>query len=73
MKMTVDELIQAWSPAERELLKDLITECKDREAKIKENSKVSQRLLKAISDHKLGELAETLYFLMKGGGTHGNA
>ena len=71
--MTVDELIQAWSPAERELLKDLIAECKDREEKIKDNREVTTRMLKSISDFKLGELAETLYFLMKGGGTHGNA
>jgi len=66
----VDELIKDWTDEEKEELKDLIEECRERETRNHENSVRNAKLLQAISDHRLGELAEILYHLMKGEKSH---
>ena len=63
----VDDLIKGWTEGEREKLKHLIDECREREKKNQDNHENITRLLRVISDHKLGALAETLYYLTKGG------
>ena len=42
---TVDELVADWSEDERELLKDLIDECREREKRVIENSRRSRENL----------------------------
>ena len=42
---TVDQLVSEWTEEEREKLKDLIVECREREKKISESSKRSRERL----------------------------
>jgi len=50
MMKTVDQLVSEWTEEEREKLKDLIEECRDREKKISENSKRSRENLIKINE-----------------------
>jgi predicted nucleic acid-binding Zn-ribbon protein len=47
---TVDQVVSEWSEEEREKLKDLIEECREREKKISENSKRSRENLAKINE-----------------------
>jgi len=49
MMKTVDEVISTWSPEEREKLKDLIEECRERERGLAENTKQCQTHLAELS------------------------
>ncbi len=69
---TVDELVSEWTLEEREMLKDLIDECREREKTLTENSrrcneslvKLTQSLSFLFSDLK--ELKETVPKLTEG-------
>src|SRR4030042_1661459 len=47
---TVDQLVSEWTEEEREKLKDLIGECREREKTISENSKRSRESLAKINE-----------------------
>jgi predicted nucleic acid-binding Zn-ribbon protein len=47
---TVDQLVSEWTEEEREKLKDLIEECREREKKISESSQRSRENLSKISE-----------------------
>ena len=47
---TVDQLVSEWTEEEREKLKDLIEECREREKTISENSKGSRESLAKINE-----------------------
>ncbi len=47
---TVDEIISEWTEEEREKLKDLIEECKERERRLVENSIACQNGLAQIKE-----------------------
>jgi predicted nucleic acid-binding Zn-ribbon protein len=47
---TVDQLVLEWTEEEREKLKDLIEECREREKNISENSKRSRESLAKINE-----------------------
>jgi predicted nucleic acid-binding Zn-ribbon protein len=47
---TVDQLVSEWTEEEREKLKELIDECREREKKISENSKRSCENLAKIDE-----------------------
>lgn len=47
---TVDELVAEWSEEERERLKDLIKDCREREKGVIENSKRSRENLAKLTD-----------------------
>ncbi len=69
---SVDELVSEWTLEEREMMKDLIDECREREKKLGENSrrcneslaKLNQSLSFLFSD--LNELQETIPRLTDG-------
>ncbi len=46
---TVDEVISAWTPEERENLKELIEECRERERRVLENATQSQAHLAELT------------------------
>ena len=46
---TIDQLVSEWTEEEREKLKDLIEECREREKNISENSKRSRESLAKIN------------------------
>jgi predicted nucleic acid-binding Zn-ribbon protein len=47
---TVGQLVSEWTEEERERLKDLIEECREREKKISENTKRSRESLAKINE-----------------------
>ncbi len=53
---TIAERVAELSEEERELHKDLIAECLERETRITENDKVSQKGIKVIRDFCIGGL-----------------
>ncbi len=53
---TIAERVAELPEEERELHKDLIAECLDREARITENAEVSQKGIKYIRDFIIGGL-----------------
>jgi len=55
---TVDELVSGWTPEERERMKDLIDECREREKKLIENSRICKE--------SLAKLTQSLSFLFSG-------
>ena len=57
---TVDQLVSEWTEEERERLRDLIEECREREKKISESSKRSCENLTKINE-SLGSLLSSLY------------
>jgi predicted nucleic acid-binding Zn-ribbon protein len=57
---TVDQLVSEWTEEEREKLKDLIDECREREKKISENSERSRENLAKI-DESLQSFLSSLY------------
>jgi len=46
---TVDELVSEWTEDERERMKDLIAECREREKQIIENSKICRENLNKLT------------------------
>jgi hypothetical protein len=48
---TVDELISEWTEEEREKLKDLIKECRERERRLIENSTACKENLTIITEY----------------------
>jgi hypothetical protein len=69
---TVDELVSGWTPEEKEMLKDLIDECREREKTLIENSRFcSENLVKLTQSFSflssgLNELKETVPKLTEG-------
>jgi hypothetical protein len=59
--MTVNELISDWTDQEKEDLKDLIGECREREKQIEENRRLSLDGLKRLADEIVGDLVDYLY------------
>jgi predicted nucleic acid-binding Zn-ribbon protein len=57
---TVDQLVSEWTEEEREKLKDLIEECREREKKISENSTRSRENLTKINE-SLQSFLSSLY------------
>jgi predicted nucleic acid-binding Zn-ribbon protein len=57
---TVDQLVSEWTEEERENLKDLIEECREREKKISESSKRSRENLTKINE-SLQSFLSSLY------------
>ena len=57
---TVDQLVSEWTEEEREKLKDLIEECREREKKISESSKRSRENLTKINE-SLRSFLSSLY------------
>ena len=57
---TVDQLVSEWTEEEREKLKDLIEECREREKKISESSKRSREDLTKINE-SLQSFLSSLY------------
>ena len=57
---TVDQLVSEWTEEEREKLKDLIEECREREKKISESSKRSRQNLTKINE-SLRSFLSSLY------------
>jgi len=57
---TVDQLVSEWTEEEREKLKDLIEECREREKKISESSKRSRENLTKINE-SLQSFLSSLY------------
>jgi predicted nucleic acid-binding Zn-ribbon protein len=57
---TVDQLVSEWTEEERENLKDLIEECREREKKISESSKRSCENLTKINE-SLQSFLSSLY------------
>lgn len=57
---TVDQLVSEWTEEEREKLKDLIEECREREKKISESSKRSCENLTKINE-SLRSFLSSLY------------
>jgi hypothetical protein len=55
---TVDELVSGWTPEEKEMLKDLIDECREREKILIENSRLCKE--------NLVKLTQSLSFLISG-------
>ncbi len=55
---TVDELVSGWTPEEKEMMKDLIDECREREKILIENS--------GICKESLVTLTQSLSFLFSG-------
>jgi hypothetical protein len=55
---TVDELVSKWTPEEKEMLKDLIDECREREKILIENSRFCKE--------NLVKLNQSLSFLFSG-------
>ena len=55
---TVDELVLGWTPEEKEMLKDLIDECREREKILIENSRFCKE--------NLVKLTQSLSFLFSG-------
>lgn len=45
---TVDQVVSEWTEEERETLKDLIQECRERESALIENSRVREEKLTAL-------------------------
>jgi hypothetical protein len=58
--MTVDETIVGWTDEEREDLKDLIDDCRQREKMIERARIESMRGLMRLTDNVIGELAEEI-------------
>jgi hypothetical protein len=59
--MTVDELITDWTEEEKENLKELIEECREREKSIEENRRLSLKGLKRLADEIVGDLVDYFY------------
>jgi ABC-type branched-subunit amino acid transport system ATPase component len=59
--MTVDELIAGWTEEEKENLKELIEECREREKSIEENRRLSLEGLKRLADEIVGDLVDYFY------------
>jgi chromosome segregation ATPase len=57
---TVDQLVSEWTEEEREKLKDLIEECREREKKILESSKRSRENLTKLTE-SLHSFLSSLY------------
>ncbi len=57
---TVDQLVSEWTEEEREKLKDLIEECREREKKISESSKRNGENLTKINE-SLQSFLSSLY------------
>ncbi len=66
--MTIDEYVATLSEEEKELHKDLIQECREREAQNNTNQKEHYKLLRFLVLEERGQLAEAI---LKG--TMGNA
>jgi hypothetical protein len=47
---TVDELVSEWTEEEREKIKDLIDECREREKQITENSRICRENLNRLAE-----------------------
>jgi len=47
---TVDELVSGWTEEEREKMKDLIDECREREKQLIENSRACRESLAKLSE-----------------------
>ncbi len=57
---TVDQVVSEWTEEEKEKLRDLIDECREREKKISENSERSRENLAKI-DESLRSFLSSLY------------
>ena len=63
--ITVDELIATWTPEEREALKDLIEECREREKANMRARVETARGLVRLADNLIGQLAEEVLNITK--------
>jgi len=61
---TVDKVISEWTEEEKEKLKDLIEECRERERRLIENSTACKENLTKITEY-LGLLFSDLYTMKK--------
>ena len=59
--MTVNELISGWSQKEKDDLKDLIEDCRERERVIKNAREKSLKGIEAIEDSLRGDLGEMVW------------
>jgi hypothetical protein len=59
--MTVDELIAGWSQKERDDLKDLIDDCREREKVIREAREKSLKGIEIIEMEHRGQMAELIW------------
>lgn len=63
---TVDEVIANWTSEEREQHKDLIEECKNRQANLLKNREVMRKTLENTYLDRVGEVAGEAYFIVEG-------
>lgn len=64
-QITVDELIATWTPGEREALKGLIEECREREkANMRARIETARGLVR-LADNLIGQLAEEVLNVTK--------
>lgn len=56
---TVDELVSTWTQEEREMLRDLIDECREREKALIETSRASQESLVKLRESQMALLAQS--------------
>ena len=62
--MTVDELIAGWSSKEKEDLKDLIDDCREREKVIREAREKSLKGIEIIEMEHRGQMAELIWAIV---------
>jgi len=62
--MTVNEIIAGWSDQEKEDLKDLIEECREREKIIKDARDKSLKGIEVIESALLGDLGEMVWAIV---------
>lgn len=60
--MTIDELVSTLTVEEKEYHKDLIEECRRREAAIKEAREKSLKGIEIIANDLLGEVGEFIFY-----------